>query len=164
MSLKFLFGSILVILFFSGCVATKEDLVPRTQTQGSFESSDICIYDSDKFEKLENGNKIVPRTPITPRTPDLGLYKESAIVSENSDNSENPKILNNLSIVKESAENFPREKIETNPLLSKPKIAKIKIESYIDTDGDYHEPSTIHMIIKESRFIEEKKHFSIHGK
>ncbi|MCK9473858.1 DnaB-like helicase N-terminal domain-containing protein [Sulfurimonas sp.] len=51
---------------------------------------------------------LVPRTPITPRTPDLGLYKESAIVSENSDNSENPKILNNLSIV----ENFPREKIE----------------------------------------------------
>ncbi|MBE0515469.1 DnaB-like helicase N-terminal domain-containing protein [Sulfurimonas sp.] len=52
---------------------------------------------------------LAPRTPISPRTPDLGLYKESAIAS---DNSENPKILNNLSVVEKSVENFPREKIE----------------------------------------------------
>ncbi|MCK9473674.1 TraV family lipoprotein [Sulfurimonas sp.] len=136
MSLKLLFGSIMVILFFNGCVAATENL-------SSAEKEDL-----------------VPRTPITPRTPDLGLYIESDIVHDKPNNSENPKILNNLSIV----ENFPREKIETNPLLSKPKIAKIKIKSYIDTDGDYHEPSTIHMIIKESRFIEEKKYFSIHEK
>ena len=48
-----------------------------------------------------------------------------------------------------------------SPLLSKPKIAKIKIEPYIDTDGDYHEASNIHIRIEEAKFIEDKKYFSI---
>ncbi|MFA6137441.1 MAG: TraV family lipoprotein [Sulfurimonas sp.] len=50
--------------------------------------------------------------------------------------------------------------MEDNPLLSKPKIAKVKIQSYIDADGDYREASTLHLKIEESKFID-KKHFSI---
>jgi len=48
-----------------------------------------------------------------------------------------------------------------SPLLTKPKIAKIKIESYIDSDGDYHEASRLHLKIQESAFAEDKKYFSI---
>lgn len=48
-----------------------------------------------------------------------------------------------------------------SPLLSKPKIAKIEIESYIDSDGDYHEASKLHLKIIESAFLEDKKYFSI---
>jgi hypothetical protein len=48
-----------------------------------------------------------------------------------------------------------------SPLLTKPKIAKIKIESYIDSDGDYHESSKLHLKIIESAFTEDKKYFSI---
>lgn len=48
-----------------------------------------------------------------------------------------------------------------SPLLTKPKIAKIKIESYIDSEGDYHEASKLHLKIQESAFSEDKKYFSI---
>lgn len=48
-----------------------------------------------------------------------------------------------------------------SPLLTKPKIAKIKIESYIDSEGDYHEASKLHLKIQESAFTEDKKYFSI---
>lgn len=48
-----------------------------------------------------------------------------------------------------------------SPLLTKPKIAKIKIESYIDSEGDYHEASKLHLKIVESAFAEDKKYFSI---
>lgn len=48
-----------------------------------------------------------------------------------------------------------------SPLLTKPKIAKIKIESYIDSEGDYHEASKLHLKIQESAFAEDKKYFSI---
>jgi len=48
-----------------------------------------------------------------------------------------------------------------SPLLTKPKIAKIKIESYIDSEGDYHEASKLHLKIVESAFVEDKKYFSI---
>lgn len=48
-----------------------------------------------------------------------------------------------------------------SPLLTKPKIAKIEIKSYIDSEGDYHEASKLHLKIQESAFTEDKKYFSI---
>jgi hypothetical protein len=53
------------------------------------------------------------------------------------------------------------EKIDNSPLLTKPKIAKITINPYIDSDGDYHEKKVIHTKIVDSKLIENKKYFSI---
>jgi len=130
-------------------IAHISPITPRTPIQESFKSLEV---DSNCTENSEKSNGVY-FTPITPRTSNIGLNKGLDVVSDKSENSEKSKLSAN--------EIFPREKIDANPLLTKPKIAKIKIQNYIDKDGDYHEPSTVHMIIRESSFMENKKYFSI---
>lgn len=50
---------------------------------------------------------------------------------------------------------------EISPLLAPPKISKITINGYIDTDGDYHEKEIIHLKVEDAKFVENKKYFSI---
>ncbi len=52
-------------------------------------------------------------------------------------------------------------KKETSPLLAPPKVAKMKVESYIDSDGDYHEIQKIHIKIEAARFVDNPKMFTI---
>lgn len=54
-----------------------------------------------------------------------------------------------------------KKSIEISPLLAPPKISKITIIGYIDTDGDYHEKEIIHLKVEDSKFLENKKYFSI---
>lgn len=50
---------------------------------------------------------------------------------------------------------------EISPLLAPPKISKMTINGYIDTDGDYHEKEIIHLKVGDAKFVENKKYFSI---
>ena len=50
---------------------------------------------------------------------------------------------------------------DENPLLAKPKVAKINIYRHIDSDGDFHESSSVHIVVEKSKFIENRKLFSI---
>lgn len=53
---------------------------------------------------------------------------------------------------------------DTSPLLAPPKISKMTINGYIDTDGDYHEKEIIHLKVEDGKFVENKKYFSINTK
>ncbi len=70
--------------------------------------------------------------------------------------------ISNISIQKEAISIATKNDLD-NPLLSKPKIATIKIFSYVDKDGNYHEDSVIHTKIESSNFIENKKYFTINN-
>lgn len=57
--------------------------------------------------------------------------------------------------------NQKKKQEEISPLLAPPKIAKVKMKKYIDADGDFHEPSILHLKIEDARFVEDKKYFTI---
>lgn len=71
------------------------------------------------------------------------------------------KLANNEKPIVDGSTSLYQEEIDNSPLLTKPKIAKITIKPYIDSDGDYHEKKVIHTKIVDSKLIENKKYFSI---
>lgn len=53
------------------------------------------------------------------------------------------------------------KKDNKSPLLTQPKVAKIIVEPYIDSDGDYHEEQKVHIKIEAAKFVDNPKLFSI---
>ncbi len=136
MKKKLVVNSLLITLLFNGCSSLmpyQDDFkcANRTQTGNCKKMSEV--YEDSINEKYDN----------------------ELIIENNNTSKETFKsnILNNLV----DEDNYKEE----IPLYQKPKIAKMVVTGYLDTDGDWHKQEEIFMKIEKAKFIIPKNRFSI---